>query len=181
MSNSVDERGEVARFYTRSRRFPKFIGRLHDGTRIPGGPYTVTQAVVGGAVVLIALTTRAQWGTGTILVDVPICLAIAWGAAWAAGRIPSTRRNLMNVIAGGASAALRPGEGRYKDQTFRLQPPHYVGGTAVIASRHHSTPAPSEATQPAAAPSPTPTMAATHVQSSNFTAVERLLQQARSK
>ena len=37
---------EVARFYTRSRKFPRLIGRLHDGTKIPGGPYTVTQAIV---------------------------------------------------------------------------------------------------------------------------------------
>ncbi len=36
---------ETARFYTKSRRFPKMIGRMTDGSRIPGGPYTLTQTV----------------------------------------------------------------------------------------------------------------------------------------
>jgi len=63
---------EVARFYTRSRKFPRLIGRLHDGTKIPGGPYTVTQAIVAAVVLALGLVTRGLWGTGTILVDIPI-------------------------------------------------------------------------------------------------------------
>ena len=51
-----DEEREVARFYTRSRRFPKFIGRLHDGTKIPGGPYTLTQGVVLAIVLVGAVS-----------------------------------------------------------------------------------------------------------------------------
>lgn len=177
MSN-VDERGEVARFYTRSRRFPKVIGRLHDGTRIPGGPYTITQAVVGGIVVMIALTTRAQWGTGTIIVDLPLCLLIAWGAAWGAGRIPITRRNLVSVIVGGVTAVLRPFEGRYKEQTFRLRPPHYAGGKAAIATTHQSPAAPI-AVPAVVAPPQIKTSAP--ARSSSITGVERLLEQARNK
>lgn len=178
MSN-VDERGEVARFYTRSRRFPKVIGRLHDGTRIPGGPYTITQAVVGGIAVMVALTTRAQWGTGTIIIDLPLCVLLAWGAAWGAGRIPSTRRNIVSVIVGGATAVLRPFEGRYKDQTFRLRPPHYAGGKAAISATHQPSPAPTVVPAPVPAPQrATPVPARS---SASITGVERLLEQARNK
>ena len=67
-----DEEREVARFYTRSRRFPKFIGRLHDGTKIPGGPYTLTQGVVLAIVLVVALMTQSVWGTGSPIVDIPV-------------------------------------------------------------------------------------------------------------
>ena len=128
-----DEEREVARFYTRSRRFPKFIGRLHDGTKIPGGPYTLTQGVVLAIVLVGALLTQRMWGTGSPLVDFPLALAVSWAAAWGAGRIPATRRNLLSVIAGGLSAMTKPATGRYLGTTMKIRPPHYAGGKTSIA------------------------------------------------
>lgn len=176
---------ETARFYTRSRRFPKVIGRFHDGTRIPGGPYTVAQVVIGGVVALVALTTRAMWGTDVILLDIPLALGIAWGAAWAAGRIPATRRNLLLVVTGAVSAASRPAAGRYRNQQFRLRPPHRAAGAVAIATATtHPTPsghpdaAQPPATATAVAPRPLPTPAKS---TGAVSGVERLLQQTRSK
>ena len=128
-----DEEREVARFYTRSRRFPKFIGRLHDGTKIPGGPYTLTQGVVLAIVLVVALMTQSVWGTGSPIVDIPVAAFVSWGAAWGAGRIPATRRNLLSIITSGMSAMTRPAAGRYRGVTMRVRPPHFAGGGTTIA------------------------------------------------
>lgn len=161
MEEKVEEQ-EVARFYTRSRRFPKMVGRMHDGTRIPGGPYTLTQAGVGGAILLIALMTRSKWGTGNIIFDLPLVVALAWGGAWLAGRIPSTRRNLLSVLAGAIGAVRRPVTGKYRGVTVQLRKPHTVRGRVSIDSAstsgyaHSTSPAVELATtpQPAAATIP---------------------------
>jgi hypothetical protein len=170
---------EIARFYTRSRRFPKVLGRLHDGTKIPGGPYTLTQALVGVVVGAIALTTRAQWGTGTILVDVPLALGITWAAAWGAGRIPATRRNLLGVVIGGLSAMMRPFEGKYREKTLRWRPPHFAAGTAEISSAAPAREQPQAPARTAAIAKAVPVISIPAPRP--ITAVERLLQQSQSK
>jgi hypothetical protein len=181
---------ETARFYTRSRKYPKVIGRFNDGTRIPGGPYTVTQAAIGGSVALIALTTRAEWGSGSILLDIPVSLAVSWAAAWGAGRIPATRRNLLTVVVGAFSAAFRPAEGRYRERSFRTTRPHYAAGKVAIAAvtlpgtDRPTMPAPSAPPAPAALPTPAAPRQlepATTKRPVVVTGVERLLQQSRSK
>jgi len=191
---------EVARFYTRSRRFPKMIGRMHDGTRIWGGPYTITQAFVGASVFLLAMITRAQWGSGFILADIPMAIVFAGAATYGAGFIPSTRRNLFNVVGGAWGAMRKPFDGRYQGGTFRLRAPHRVGGrvhfgavtahmvTDLVAAptrtRTKTAPAPQPelesefdlllAGPPSAAPS-------TPGRGRPITAVEHLLEQARAR
>lgn len=145
---------EVARFYTRSRKFPRLIGRLHDGTKIPGGPYTVTQAIVGAVLLALGLVTRGLWGTGTILVDIPIVLLVAWGGAWGTGRLPATRRNVGSILFGAVGAMFRPAAGKYREQTVRLSPPHFAGGAAVISGAKTQTTAQPEPAAPALAPAP---------------------------
>ena len=143
---------EVARFYTRSRKFPRLIGRLHDGTKIPGGPYTVTQAIVAAVLLALGLVTRGLWGTGTILVDIPIVLLVAWGGAWGAGRLPATRRNIGSILLGAVGAIFRPAAGKYREQTVKLSPPHFAGGTAVIGDAKTPTTTHPEPAAPATAP-----------------------------
>ncbi|MDT0187015.1 hypothetical protein Q9S36_43210 [Microbacterium sp. ARD31] len=184
-----DEEREVARFYTRSRRFPKFIGRLHDGTKIPGGPYTLTQGVVMAIVLVVALMTQSVWGTGSPIVDIPVAAFVSWGAAWGAGRIPATRRNLLSIITSGMSAMTRPAAGRYRGVTMRVRPPHFAGGGTTIAEPVSATrtrpdgentaPAPEEPTvaQPVLQQVSTPLPA--HAPAHAVSGVERLLQQAR--
>ena len=91
---------EIARFYTRSRRFPKMIGRMTDGSRIPGGPYTLTQVGFGGVALMGLLVTRTLWGTGATLLDLAITVGVAWGVTWLVGLIPMTRRNLVLAFVG---------------------------------------------------------------------------------
>lgn len=184
-----DEEREVARFYTRSRRFPKFIGRLHDGTKIPGGPYTLTQGVVLAIVLVGALLTQRVWGTGSPIVDIPLAAAVSWAAAWGAGRIPATRRNMLSVISSGLAAMTRPAAGRYRGTTMRVRPPHFAGGkttiaepvAATLALNEDITTAPEPAAPVAAQPvtpqrsTPLPARTPAHAVSG----VERLLQQAR--
>jgi len=184
---------EVARFYTRSRKFPRLIGRLHDGTKIPGGPYTVTQAIVAAVVLALGLVTRGLWGTGTILVDIPIVLLVAWGGAWGAGRLPATRRNIGSILLGAVGAMFRPAAGKYREQTVKLSPPHFAGGTAVIGGAKTPTTTQPKPAVPAPAPvaaiaaaEETRTPAATELvpvgaapARTPVTGVERLLAQAR--
>lgn len=182
---------EVARFYTRSRKFPRLIGRLHDGTKIPGGPYTVTQAIVAAVLLALGLVTRGLWGTGTILVDIPIVLLVAWGGAWGAGRLPATRRNIGSILIGAVGAMFRPAAGKYREQTVKLGPPHFAGGTAVIGGVTTPTTTQPKPAVPAPAPVPAPpaieeipAQAAELVPAgatarTPVTGVERLLAQAR--
>lgn len=192
MGTPVEE-VEIARFYTRSRRFPKMIGRMHDGTKIPGGPYTITQAAIGAILFLIAITTRAQWGTGSILIDLPICVGVAWGAAWGAGRIPSTRRNLLSVLIGGLAAMFKPAAGQYQGIPFRPRGPHKATGHVhfgtditvpaadqAIAAEEPEIPVTSAEAGDVTAPVPALTPPPASARPTTLTAVERLLEQSRT-
>lgn len=145
MVAEVEER-EVARFFTRSRRFRKFLGRLPDGTKIIGGPYTITQGLVLAVVLIVACITQGLWGTGTPFVDFPLAGAFAWAAAWGAGRIPMTRRNLFSVITGGLTAMFRSSAGSYRGAPLRIRPPHQAKGKSYIGktSSRPVAPAPVE-------------------------------------
>ncbi len=184
-----NQQPEVARFYTRSRKFPRLIGRLHDGTKIPGGPYTVTQGVVFAVLLALALITRGLWGNVSILLYFPVAVAVAWGAAWLVGRLPATRRNVASLIYGVITAATSPVAGKYKDQPVKIAPPHFAGGTTMIryasAPIEPRTPAPIEPSiQPAPEPIPAPAAiehepSAAPAERLPVSGVERLLAQAR--
>lgn len=120
---------ETARFYTKSRRFPKMIGRMNDGSRIPGGPYTLTQVGVGGAVLLAMFATRGLlWSTGEILLDILMTAVLAFAVTWLVGRLPMTRRNLLFAFLDAAAAMFKPFGGKYQGQVIRLSAPHGAGG-----------------------------------------------------
>lgn len=177
------DHSDVGRFYTRSRRFPKLIGRLHDGTRIPGGPYTVTQAILGAVAFGVANLTRSVWGTGSILLDLPVAVGAAWGIAWVAGRIPATRRSLLSVIAGAVRAYTRPGDGSYRGRTYVARRASYAEGTAAISSLGTAVAEPSTVrTEPPSVPATSEPFAQPDpVCRKPMTAVERLLEQARNQ
>lgn len=181
---------EVARFYTRSRRFPKMVGRLPDGTRIWGGPYTPVQFLAGGVVLLGALITRSWWGfDGSLLFDLPVAVGMAWGAAYLTGRIPVTKRNLLSIIGGAITAVRAPRAGRYRAAPIRLRPPHQVTGRVQIDELTTSgvgVPADRAApvsTEPAPAVVAAPEARSDSVGTSArpVSGVERLLQQTRAK
>ena len=53
---------DVVRFHTRGVRFPRLIGKTADGTRLPGGPYTITQVVATVTIFIVGQWTRPVWG-----------------------------------------------------------------------------------------------------------------------
>ena len=178
---------EIARFYTRSRRFPKMIGRMTDGSRIPGGPYTLTQVGFGGVALMGLLATRTLWSTGATLLDLAITVGVAWGVTWLVGLIPMTRRNLVLAFVGAVAAMFKPHGGRYQDRPIRLARPHQAIGSSrmpppvtapqnaeledVVTEQPPALPARSPQ-RPATAPVVTPRNA--------VSAVERLLQQTKN-
>lgn len=178
---------EIARFYTRSRRFPKLIGRMTDGSRIPGGPYTMTQVLSGGIVFLVAMVTRNLWTTDAMLLDLIITAAITYAAIFVVGFLPLTRRNLVAAFMGAVSAIFRPVEGKYQGKVPRLRRPHQVHGTALVLSfgaplEEQTSPQP-VLEEAAPAPQPSTELVSTNAAPAArvpMSAVERLLQQAKS-
>ena len=131
---------EIAGFYTRSRKFPKMIGRMTDGTRIWGGPYTLTQVGIGGVVLLILLITRTYlWSTGFVLFDMAVAAGVSWCVVKIVGYIPTFRRNLVSVFVDAVSAMFKPRGGMYQGRVVKLARPHQaVGKTAVLIGGHKS-------------------------------------------
>lgn len=182
---------EVARFYTRSRRFPKMIGRMTDGSRIPGGPYTLTQVGFGGVALMALLLTRTLWSTGAVLLDMAITAGVTWGVTWVVGLIPMTRRNLVSAFVDAAAAMFKPHGGRYQERPVRLNRPHQAIG-ATLMPVPVGEPAPAEDTTleltptpglvpPAITASTTPAALVRQAPARTaVSAVERLLQQAKN-
>lgn len=111
---------ETARFYTVSRRFPRMIGRLPEGTRLWGGPYTFSQLGVGAATFAVAAATCPLWSTGSIVIDLVILAMLSWGAALAARMLPTSRLNPAIVVATVIACAVSPADGVYRGRAARL-------------------------------------------------------------
>lgn len=198
----------VARFYTAARRIPVLIGKIN-GARIPGGPYTLTQIVVGGIVLWIGYKTAGLWGAGLYpLVRMTVLAGIAFGTTWATGKIPSTRRRLMDLASDFGTALSLPDLGTYQGRRISIARPHRVDGAVLMqlepGVQIATAAAPAAVAEPAApalaipAPAPAPAAAeavavaapATEAElpsnviplrRSYATGVERLLEQARRK
>lgn len=184
----MSEELEVARFY-RTTKYPKVMGRFYDGTKIPGGPYTMTQGVVGAIALFVALQTSALWARGNILVDLPLGALFVWGAAWIAGRIRVGNRNPAVLLVGLYKATTSPGQGQYNDLPYRAKTPHLVRGRVITdLPSNHVKPAKRRAKQPRTEqPAPVPAKPSTAPQTAAVeapravSAVERLLAQSNSK
>lgn len=123
---------EIARFYTKSRKFPRLIGRFHDGTRIPGGPYTFTQGFIAIAVLIAAVMTRdTLWSVGFMLGDIVVALGAAWGGAYLGRYIPISDRNPIVTLPSAAASFTRPGSGRYRGEQTQLPKPHRLKPSSI--------------------------------------------------
>lgn len=207
----AEQTPQVARFFTGARRIPVLIGKIN-GARIPGGPYTLTQLGIGGVVLWVGYKTADIWGPGLFpLIRLIVLAGAAWGATWAAGRIPVTRRRLPDLVADLGTAMSVPQLGSYKGAPVRIPRPHYYEGTvllqlptgtgstavaarrpAVIADQVIVAEIPAPVSPPTAPEAPdelTPTIPTADELPANViplrrtyaTGVERLLEQARRK
>jgi hypothetical protein len=163
---------ETVKFYTKARRIPTLIGKMPSGGKIWGGPYTMTQGVVGGVAGLVMWKTSALWAHFGALMNIVVAAGIVYGLIWSAGKIPATGRNpftwamsAMNVstrpgqLAGGRVAVARPRlvtpRITVAGQPQRATVPPTPTAAAVPPTPHPARPAPAPASSPRqAAPTP---------------------------
>lgn len=124
---------EIVKWYTRARKFPKLIGRTPDGTKIAGGPYTITQTVGVGAVLLIGINTMGLWGRFDLITNSVILLGAIFGTIFFLGKIPVGARNPVAVAAGAARAITSPRRGRVAGKPIRIRRPRRVQHHVLIA------------------------------------------------
>ena len=124
MKNHDDDDLIVGKFFTRAMKIPLMVGRLIDGTRLWGGPYTVPQ-IVAGCIALLVLWQAFAWffSTGLIFTDAILVIFGAWGVAFLVGRLPDSRRNLFNLMTSMASATATSKTGFYRGVPFKIQQP----------------------------------------------------------
>lgn len=112
--------GRSAKWFTSARKFPQLIGRTPDGSRLPGGPYTITQVVVAGVTGVLLWNTTWLWARFGLAGNLVVGPSLLFAAVWAAGKIPFDMRNPLVVASGWASVIWRLGD----PGGFRLPPPH---------------------------------------------------------
>lgn len=117
----------VMRSFTRGLKIPALIGKFADGTRIWGGPYTMTQFTVGlGALVVGYLTMDLWMGLLPAMQVIPLQLqsyvvlvGVAVGLAWLTGKLPQ-ETNPVHAVSGLATGG-RPA--RYGTQAGKAVAP----------------------------------------------------------
>ncbi len=110
---STQNHVQTGRFYTAARKFQQLIGVTPAGETIPGGPYTVTQFIVGIVILVLGFLTRPLWSQGA-LTDVLFIAVAAVGATYAVGRMPRSRRSIINLINCWITLMTRPRTGTYR-------------------------------------------------------------------
>lgn len=118
---------EVGKFYTGTRKFKKVVGKFHDGTRIPGGPYTLTQFVVAGFTAIFLNVTKPVWSPmagGNPLFEIIVIIGLTIAVGWASGKIPATKRNPFTVALDVGKAVSAPAAGKLQGKVVKIRPPH---------------------------------------------------------
>ncbi|MBG6184735.1 hypothetical protein IWX65_002713 [Arthrobacter sp. CAN_A214] len=110
---STQNHVQTGRFYTAARKFQQLIGVTPAGETIPGGPYTVTQFIVGIVVLVLGFISRPLWSQGA-LTDVLFIAAAVVGITYAVGRMPGSRRSIINLINCWITLMSRPRTGTYR-------------------------------------------------------------------
>jgi hypothetical protein len=124
---------QVVKWYTRSRKFPQLIGRTHDGTRIPGGPYTPTQFIAAAIIAVIAVNTVHLWARFGLVTNVALLAGVGYGTVWVLGRVPLASRNPVSIGLGAARALSRPRMGTLRGRPVRARRPRKVRHRIVLA------------------------------------------------
>lgn len=146
----------VAKWYTRARKFPQLIGRTADGARLWGGPYTITQVVAAGGLLLVGSRTMTLWARfgflGNALVGVGVLVATVWGL----GRVPPGVRNPISVMTCAWLAVAAPATGRLGGRPVKIGRPrrlrHRVRLYRGALPAAPAAPAVSESSFPASSP-----------------------------
>lgn len=129
MTNQPGATRELARFYTRSRKFPRMVGRLPEGTRIWGGPYTFTQLAVAIVSMIAGGVTRGLWSTGSLVIDLSVIAGTAWALTFAARVIPASPLNPLVVAAAALATTFGPRDGTFDSRPVAFRRPLTVRGS----------------------------------------------------
>lgn len=117
---------ETVKYYTRARKFPQLLGRMPDGTKIPGGPYTVQQLLAAIAILVIGGMTIDTWGVFGTFGNAAVLFGAAFGAVFVIGRLPMNGRNPFFALIGLYRAINAPVTGRYQGRPIRFRRPRKV-------------------------------------------------------
>ncbi|WP_298462053.1 hypothetical protein [uncultured Cellulomonas sp.] len=125
---------DVAQFFTRARRIPVLVGRLPDGAALPGGPYTLTQVLLGAGSVLVLAKTTALWAHFGGLTNLLVGAGVVAAVVWFSGRLPTSGRNPISWLGDAVSLYGRPRSGLLRDRPMRVARPHLVRHVMVVSS-----------------------------------------------
>lgn len=125
-----DRPQQVMRVFTRGLKLPTLVGKL-SGWRIPGGPYTVTQFVGGGLVIVVGVAQAdlLPWGwfaNRAVVLVVGVATAIALRFVKVGGRDPLS----ASIALAGVLAA--PAVGHLAGRTPALPRPQRVRRTRDV-------------------------------------------------
>jgi hypothetical protein len=154
---------EVVRWYTRARRFPQLIARTPDGTRLPGGPYSIHQIVAAAVLLMVGYKSMGLWAHFGFITNTAILLGGTWAVVYGIGKIPVGARSPITVATGAVQAMVTPTRGRHRGKPVRIRRPKRIRHRLIVAAapiaRTAADPIPAAAVAPrlAAAPVPAPT------------------------
>lgn len=117
---------EFVKYYTRARKFPQLLGRFPDGTKIPGGPYTVQQLLAGVGIIAFGSMTMGIWGVFGGLGNVVVLIMTSVGVMFLIGRLPMNGRNPLFAAMGFVRASSAPRGGRYQGRPIKIRGPRHV-------------------------------------------------------
>lgn len=107
------------KYFTAGRKFPQLLGRTPSGGRIPGGPYTVTQAIGGLATLGILAKSMFIWGQFGFWMNLGILAGGTYGAVFGLGKVPIGSRSPVSWGLGAFSAATRPRFGELRSSPIK--------------------------------------------------------------
>jgi len=125
---------ERVKWFTLARKFPQLIGRTPDGARIPGGPYTITQAVGGLIVLVVGYYSMGLWANFGVLGNYTLLLALTGAVIFGLGRIPLGARNPAAIGMGAFRAVAAPQRGRLRGRPVRIRRPRQLTHRVVICT-----------------------------------------------
>ncbi|TDC48322.1 hypothetical protein E1212_21660 [Jiangella ureilytica] len=117
---------ETVKYYTRARKFPQLLGRMPDGTKIPGGPYTVQQLIAAIIIIVVGGLTIDTWGVFGVFGNVALLFGTAFGAVFLIGRLPMNGRNPLYALLGLYRVVNAPASGRYQGRPVKFRRPRRV-------------------------------------------------------
>jgi hypothetical protein len=145
---------DVARFFTRGVKFPRLLGTTPDGKKIPGGPYTMLQAVGGLTAFLLTQFTKPLWTNGSTFTELLVIAAVTIGVGYALRHVRAGGRNPASAALSIATVLSQPKLGRLQGRPIRIRRPHLLAGTAVTVPLTHEPGPVAVATPRARATSP---------------------------